>query len=378
LALRRAPFFALPPASRGPSHPPSEREAQHSERMQAADLELVRTVVQSLEAFPSDARKAFLEGLPASAAGTGGILLAAALEDARAVAEKSCEEATAAAEAADKELDVVKAAVSEANAAVDAKSGEALAAESAGKVAAQEAKQIEKEHKSTEKTTKGEIDKWAATREERTRAEGVLQEARRWQDADEGAADASVEAVQDYLHEIEAEKVLVAALPGAAAAKPETRKPFDKMVLEAAESALAKRLEEVDTAVKEAEPAEREAKAELLGLWALSQVTAEAAAEADKKASELNAAWVAAEGQLKLCKKRLAEVEAVGAETSAKKARAEARRAQLADGKAAVERLKAAPAEAPAAEAPAAEAPAAEEAPAEEASAAASEQAATE
>jgi len=317
--------------------------------MQSADLAAVRAVVETLDTFPADARQVFLEGLPGSVAGTGGILLAAALQDANAAASKASEEASAAAEEAANELDMVKTALEEVSSSVETTQAEAEKTESISKAAAKVAKEAEREHNFSEKAAASQTKEWAAVREEQARAAAVLGgsfrllEAGGWED--EEVKVASVQAVEDFLNDINAEKVLIAALPIAISAKPDSRKPFDAMAVEAAGKVLASHLAGLEAKVRESEPEEKEAKAELLGLWALAEVAREKAQETKDAALIASAELSTAESRLTLSRKRLQEVEATSTDSAAKKARCESRLVELRAGEEAVGRLKAAPAQ---------------------------------
>jgi len=108
---------------------------------QEMDLASIRKAVSITPAFPEGAKQVFLDGLPGSLAGTGGLLLSAALEDAKAMATKALEEAKVAVESAKGDLATAAATVVETTKAADAASAELESKEFASAAAAKVSKE---------------------------------------------------------------------------------------------------------------------------------------------------------------------------------------------------------------------------------------------
>mmetsp|Transcript_84728 Transcript_84728/g.203129 ORF Transcript_84728/g.203129 Transcript_84728/m.203129 type:complete len:405 (-) Transcript_84728:188-1402(-) len=164
-----------------------------------------------------------------------------------------------------------------------------------------------------------------------------------------------LEALRGYLQEIQVEKTLVAAADGLGVA-PDKRGTFDK--------ALAEKHRSLEEILAARAPAEKEARAELLGLWALTDVCREKAEAAEAEHTKVEDEVKAAKAVMRALRQRVtkataevAEIEAklqtqeekaqqLDAATSALAHLAAASKAQAAETKAAEEAAAAAPAEA--------------------------------
>lgn len=121
----------------------------------------------------------------------------------------------------------------------------------------------------------------------------------------------AVLAVESFLKEIGAEKTLFAAVAGALGETPAKRGEFDKIAVDAVSQALSANLQTIEKQLAERAPAEREARAELLGLWALADVCSEKAELLEKEHKALQDALKAAKAKSlikKLAAKRSADL----------------------------------------------------------------------
>ncbi|CAE8672541.1 unnamed protein product [Polarella glacialis] len=124
-------------------------------------------------------------------------------------------------------------------------------------------------------------------------------------DAAAQEAEADVEAVTTYLTGIRAEATLVAAVAGVLALKAAERGPFDLVTLESLSEVLAAKALQVEEQLALSTPAEREAKSEMLGLWALTEVLNEKLQAHGEASTQAQAAVVAAKAAVKAAKKEL-------------------------------------------------------------------------
>ncbi|CAE8663817.1 unnamed protein product [Polarella glacialis] len=122
---------------------------------------------------------------------------------------------------------------------------------------------------------------------------------------DEELMQAAVDAVTEHLTNIHAEKALVAAVAGGLAVKPAARGVFDQITLESLTEALAARALELQQKIAVSLPEERAAKSELLGLWALLDVSGEKADAAAESYAAAQAVLVNARLAVKSGKKEL-------------------------------------------------------------------------
>jgi len=122
---------------------------------------------------------------------------------------------------------------------------------------------------------------------------------------DEELMQAAVDAVTEHLTNIHAEKALVAAVAGGLAVKPAARGLFDQITLESLTEVLAARALELQQKITVSLPEERAAKSELLGLWALLDVSGEKADAAAESCAAAQAALVNARLAVKSGKKEL-------------------------------------------------------------------------
>jgi len=91
-----------------------------------------------------------------------------------------------------------------------------------------------------------------------------------WVDGEEAKVDDAVAAVEGLLSEIYADRAVIAAAHYALGLKPESRRPFDTITVEAVAKVLPKHLEGLNERFSEFAPQERRKKSEVLGLWAIA------------------------------------------------------------------------------------------------------------
>lgn len=274
---------------------------------QTGDLTQVQQVLESAEGYPSAARQMLLEGLPHCIAGADerhaymdqfGELLGEAITELTGLANEkqaACDKAVAEAEA---EAMEAKAAHEAAAAAAEAAKGaaEARRAEAAAQQKAVNAAQ--KEHKQAEKQGNQESRERTKLREHHSKLVSVSEGSLRmlqedgWED--EEVMTAAVHAVQECLEAIGAENVLLAAAPSALGKRVADRKPFDEITVGAVSEVLAKHVAQLGEEIAKMEPAEKEAQAELLGLWAIADVARDNLTKAQELAAEAEAASEAA------------------------------------------------------------------------------------
>jgi len=186
-----------------------------------------------------------------------------------------------------------------------------------------------------------------------------------------------LEAVRGYLQEIQVEKTLVAAADGLGVA-PDKRGTFDKMAIDSITEALGDKRRSLEEVLAARAPAEKEARAELLGLWALTDVCREKAEAAEAEHKKVEDEVKAAKGVMKALRQRVTKATAEVAEIEAKLLMQDGKAQELDVATSALARLTVAAEAQAAAEAKAAEAQAAAEAKAAEAQAAAEAKAAEE
>jgi len=79
--------------------------------------------------------------------------------------------------------------------------------------------------------------------------------------------------VTSYLEEIQAERALIAAVPGALGRQPSDRGRFDKITVESLEEVLTAKVNQMDEQIAELVPTLEEVTAMALGMWAIYDVT---------------------------------------------------------------------------------------------------------
>lgn len=273
----------------------------------AGDLSQVQQVLEEGEGYPSEARRMLLEGLPHCIAGAGGRhsymdqfaeLLGEALTELTGLASEKqavCDRATADAEVQAAEAkaahEAAAAAAEAAQGAAEAKNAEATALQKAVTAA-------QKEHKQVEKQGVVEGRERTKVRDHHAKLVSVSEGSLRmlledgWEDEEVMAA--AVHAIQESLEGINAESVLLAAAPSALGKRAGDRKPFDEITVGFVSEALAQAVAKLGEEIALIEPAEKEAQAELLGLWAIADVARDNLTKAQELAAEANAAFEAA------------------------------------------------------------------------------------
>eukprot|EP00930_Biecheleria_cincta_P037139 TRINITY_DN25482_c0_g1_i1.p1 TRINITY_DN25482_c0_g1~~TRINITY_DN25482_c0_g1_i1.p1 ORF type:complete len:388 (-),score=132.85 TRINITY_DN25482_c0_g1_i1:153-1316(-) len=117
----------------------------------------------------------------------------------------------------------------------------------------------------------------------------------------------AVLAVGSFLQGIGAEKTLFAAVAGALGKAPDQRGEFDKIAVDAVSQALSANLLRIEKRLAERAPAEREARAEMLGLWALMDICCEKADALEKEHKALQEALKAAKAKSASTRKEAAK-----------------------------------------------------------------------
>lgn len=170
---------------------------------------------------------------------------------------------------------------------------------------------VKVEHDAAKKNGCSFADEGRELRETKAQAEKILEGPFRqlvdatWQSAK--CKSSAVLSVERYLKDIGAEKTLFAAVAGALAATPEKRGEFDKIAVNEISEALSAHLQGIAKQLAERAPAEREANAELLGLWALMDVCRERAEALEKEHEALQKALKAAKAKSALLRKEAAK-----------------------------------------------------------------------
>ncbi|CAJ1430805.1 unnamed protein product [Effrenium voratum] len=118
--------------------------------------------------------------------------------------------------------------------------------------------------------------------------------------------DKKLEALKEYLQTVSTEKTLVAASEGLLTA-PESRGDFDKMAIDCIKEELTEKLKSLEEALAARAPAERRARAEVLGLQALLEVCSEKAQIAEKQHAEVEAAVKGHKTSIKSCRQQVAK-----------------------------------------------------------------------
>jgi len=186
--------------------------------------------------------------------------------------------------AAEKTLEEVKASEAEASTAADASAEATAASEAGAKAAAQKVKSSTKEHAQAEKESAAFFKKRKEEQAEKSRVAAVVEGPLRvlvdggWDDEDAKAG--AIKAVSGLLGDVSAEQVLTAAAPRALGQKPDSRGKFDCMAVDAIMKVLPSHLSSLEAKLKESDFEETHKKAELLGLWAIADVSGDAATAA--------------------------------------------------------------------------------------------------
>jgi len=120
----------------------------------------------------------------------------------------------------------------------------------------------------------------------------------------------AVQDIQEHLQAIRAEKTLVAAVEGALLMVPESRSDFDIVTIDAIKEVMLKNYEEINEQLQERAAAEREDSAEMLGLWALVDVTQEKEKSALEAHSVEEAKLKEAKAKTRILKKEATRLQA--------------------------------------------------------------------
>eukprot|EP00444_Apocalathium_aciculiferum_P024265 CAMPEP_0183435278 /NCGR_PEP_ID=MMETSP0370-20130417/67197_1 /TAXON_ID=268820 /ORGANISM="Peridinium aciculiferum, Strain PAER-2" /LENGTH=374 /DNA_ID=CAMNT_0025622307 /DNA_START=75 /DNA_END=1199 /DNA_ORIENTATION=- len=276
----------------------------------AADVALIAQVVKDLEVIPASARKMLCEGLPHAAEACAEVsnihgmqytflnLIASALQDAKASAEKDVVARAAQGQVDSEELGrraVTSEVAAEAFKAADAEVEAKAAAQAAAQVQAQVA---EKKHSDAQRAGKSMAAAWQETRDALESATSATETVKVLVDGGCEHIQAKTAAVEEYLTGIKADRVLVAAATLALALQPEGRAPFDRMTAAHVAEVVEGKVAELTAKVAEVAPQEAEFNAEILGLWAIADCHRDAVKEADLALLEAQATQEAARDTL--------------------------------------------------------------------------------
>lgn len=322
-----------------------------------ADVDAVRKVLGQMQDFPDTAKNLLLQGLPSSLRGTGGMLFSAALQDAQTKGAGELRASEEAAQAAKTEIDTCQTALSEAERAAEATAKDLESAEASNASLAKQAKTAEHEHKSLERDNSSQAKVWDQLREDHSRARSIADGSLRllsdggW--ADDEIKAASVEAVIGYLNDISAEKALVAAAADALGTRPDGRKRFDSMAVEAISESISGKASELQAQLDADADKEKHARSELLGLWAIAECAREDSSAAAVAEVGAQAGHKRALDEVGKAQKRLKRQGDVLSKLEEAKRDWEVRISEIEEAVAAVGRLQSSPAEAAEAEVPA-------------------------
>jgi hypothetical protein len=111
--------------------------------------------------------------------------------------------------------------------------------------------------------------------------------------------------VEEYLKSIQVEKALAAAVFGALSVRPSDRGAFDEITLATLQEVLAAKSQEIEEQLALRAPAEKEAKTELMGLWALVDVCKDKEWTIGSSVSQLKEAVEKAKAAQKIWKKEV-------------------------------------------------------------------------
>jgi hypothetical protein len=206
------------------------------------------------------------------------------LKEEQVKAESAAKDADTEVEMAEKRLQELKAAVSEA---------EGL-------------------HQRYEENNELQKEEYAGIRESQAQVKALAEGPLRLLDGGEGdkeAREAAAQEVTDYLLGLKVEKVLLSAAPVALSVKPSERGNFDRLTAEAVSEHINQRLAELDAKVAAFEPEELQMRAEVAGLWAIADCSRDAVKAAQKASYNASLVQEEARAALALIKERVKEQE---------------------------------------------------------------------
>lgn len=236
-----------------------------------------------------------MASLPQSINETGGMLLFAALEDAHAAAKQQIQETNATVQTLKTALtDAEQLSQSLTSAAEQLKTDEENT-EAASIEANKAHKVAESDYSDFKDSKESELAMYAERREQLQESKDVLEKP--FSKLAEGTTETekernrAVEAVIDFLSQLPGgkDKALVAAAPVALNAAAATRHEFDSNTINVIKTHLNNAVEERQKTVQASAESEAMTKAELLGLWAITDCTKDALASAKAAAADAKA-----------------------------------------------------------------------------------------
>eukprot|EP00933_Yihiella_yeosuensis_P052824 TRINITY_DN50944_c0_g1_i1.p1 TRINITY_DN50944_c0_g1~~TRINITY_DN50944_c0_g1_i1.p1 ORF type:complete len:274 (+),score=104.32 TRINITY_DN50944_c0_g1_i1:65-886(+) len=181
----------------------------------------------------------------------------------------------------------------------------------------EESKNCRKEHQKAERAHKALTKKSHEFQKEQQQIQDAVEKLPAITDDDQAIAD-----VERALEAVRAEKALVAAARGALGAK--TRGFFDQETIEEIKQVFAVRLTDLEQALAESAPAEKEADSELLGLWALCEVCDEKVSKAQEDSTAAEESVKVIEAKISILQGHLVKCQKAAAKEQAAREAAEA------------------------------------------------------
>jgi len=278
----------------------AKKRAEEEEALRRRDFSAVGEAIIELNGIPATARQMLEDGLPFALPSTSCADAFGAMQTAftSLVAEAMNGELTRLAAATEEsgscqqeaeegllkyESEVISATEAATEAAADFDS-KATASRQAGEAA--EAAEVE--HQKAQRANKDQIRAFADIREACSKAtevaEGALKALMEGSLEDEEAKENAAASVLEYVND----KVLAVAAPPALTTSPDERRPFDIVTVDAVAGVMATSVQKAELSVAEIAPEERQAKAELLGLWAIADCARDSlnAAQAEQKEAQ--------------------------------------------------------------------------------------------
>lgn len=320
---------------------------------QQTDLMTLVQAIKKADHIQDGPRTMFLDGLPHAAVGTSPLtgfqkdfvgLAEVALKESQGKTEEELAQIEAALKEAEATMEALKAVQVDAAKAVELATEARSAAKEEASNANKLAEKATQTHAKAEKEASTLIKTWSAVKQDRARFAAIIEGSLRmlieggW-DEEEIMTEA-LEAVKGGLAEIHADKALCVATPDALSVKPEARHAFDKIVVDAVSSSLAKHLESLDAKIHASGTQEARKKSEVLGLWAIADCARDDLASAKRKLDSEEASNLAANALLDLEKEKVAKEELAISNRVTKRARTQSKIEDLTGALGAIERLR--------------------------------------
>jgi len=249
--------------------------------------------------------------------------------------------------AAESTLETIKATEIDAMKVLEEATEVVASAEAQEATAVQAQEAAEKEHAATERQGAAFLKARLDMQQDRSRVAAIVEGPFKmlldggWDD-EETMSEAN-DAVQSFLVEICADKVVLAAAPLALATKPADRAQYDTMCIDLVSKLLSDHLAGIDSKLQASETEEVETKAEILGLWAIADCARDGTQAARAQLAEAQGKQRLAKKDVDSERKRAQAQDAEVLESSTKRARVMARLAEVDEAMAAAGRLSTGP-----------------------------------